>query len=47
MTIYIYVYMCVNLACRAIERRSGVKKSMIECPYCGSKMRHIKTEKEK
>lgn len=28
-------------------RKSGVKKSMIKCPYCGSQMRHIKTEKEK
>ena len=40
----IYVYMCVNGACRKIERRAGVRKSMITCPYCGSQMRLIDTE---
>ena len=42
----IHVYMCVNGACRAIQRRTGMRKSMIECPVCGSQMRLIKTEKE-
>jgi DNA-directed RNA polymerase subunit RPC12/RpoP len=37
--------MCVNLSCRKIERKSGVKKSMIKCPYCGSQMRLIDIEK--
>lgn len=45
MAINIYTYMCVNGACRAIEKRSGVKKSMITCPHCGHQMRLIKTEK--
>ena len=42
----VYVYLCVNGECRNIERRSGVRISMVTCPCCGSQMRLIKTEKE-
>ena len=42
----VYVYLCVNGACRNIERRSGVRKSMITCPCCGSQMRLIDEEKD-
>ena len=42
----VYVYLCTNGACRNIERKSGVRKSQITCPCCGSQMRLIKTEKE-
>ena len=42
----IYVYMCCNGACRAIQRRTGMRKSMITCPVCGSQMRLIDTEEE-
>jgi len=34
----VYVYQCVNLSCRQIERRSGVHKSHITCTRCGSRM---------
>ena len=40
----VYVYLCTNGACRYIERRSGMRKSMITCPVCGSQMRLIDTE---
>ena len=42
----IYVYMCCNGSCRYILRRTGMRKSMIECPVCGSQMRIIETEEE-
>ena len=42
----VYVYLCVNGGCRNIERRSGVRKSMITCPNCGSQMRLIDEEKD-
>ena len=42
----VYIYLCTNGACRKIERRSGMRKSMITCPYCNSQMRLIKEEKE-
>ena len=45
MTIWIYTYLCTNGACRNVEKRSGVKRSMIECPCCGHNMRLIDTEK--
>ena len=43
--IMVYVYRCVNLSCRFIERRNGVKKAQLHCPLCGSVMVYIKTEK--
>jgi hypothetical protein len=42
----VYVYLCVNSSCRYILKRSGMRKSMIECPVCGAQMRIIKEEKE-
>ena len=44
--IVVYVYRCTNGACRYILRRTGMRKSMIPCPICGSQMRIIKEEKE-
>ena len=42
----VYVYMCINGACRAIQRRTGMKKTTMTCPICGHQMRLIKEEKE-
>ena len=46
-TIFVYTFVCVNLACRYVEKRNGVKKVQIRCPKCGNMMNLKKTERIK
>jgi C4-type Zn-finger protein len=41
-----YVYVCTNTKCRNIQKFKGVKKSTLECPVCGKKMRFSEKEIE-
>lgn len=45
MSTTIYVYICTDGSCRNVERRGGTKKTTIDCPVCGKKMRLLSEEK--